>query len=93
MGAPGMYVVADSMLARQEPGAAWPDVLTAYYGSAPPSAEALAIAYAAVTVPWPSAGMPYCMSAEDVARLGLQVDRWYCNDGNCLGLSHEWVRG
>lgn len=93
MGADGMYVVADSMLARHEAGAAWPDVLPAYYGSAEPTSTALALAYAAVTAPWPSAGMPYCLSETDVARLGLRVDRWHCNSGGCLGLAREWVRG
>ena len=94
MGAPGMYLVADSMLARVESPDhpdAWSDVLAGYYASAPPSADALVLAYAAVTMPWPSLGMPYCVSAADVARLGLRVDRWHCDAGYCLGLAREWV--
>ena len=111
MGAPGMHLVADSMLARIESTASdssgfadpdrWEDVLAAYYGSAPPSASALAIAYAAVTRPWPSRGMPYAVSREDVARLGLRVDEWHCvsqiegsGEGEwCLGLAREWETG
>ena len=96
MGTPGMYLVADSMLARVESPEhpdAWQDVLTAYYGSAPPSELALAIAYTAVTRPWPSRGMPYAVSREDALRLGLRVDEWHCRDGRCLGLARQWVRG
>ncbi len=95
MGAPGMHLVADSMLARIESTEhpdQWEDVLAAYYGSAPPSASAVAIAYAAVTRPWPSRGMPYAVSREDAARLGLRVDEWHCRGEWCLGLAREWER-
>jgi hypothetical protein len=95
LGAPGMHLVADSMLARiespQHPDQ-WEDVLAAYYGSAPPSSSALAVAYAAVTRPWPSRGMPYAVSREDAERLGLRVDEWHCRDGQCIGLAREWER-
>ncbi len=104
LGAPGMHLVADSMLARMESpehGDRWEHVLAAYYGSAPPSAPALAIAYRAVTRPWPSRGMPYAVSREDAERLGLRVDQWYClsqigasGEGEwCLGLAREWSVG
>ena len=94
LGAPGMHMVADSMLARLESPEhpdAWKDVLTAYYASAPPSELALAIAYAAVTRPWPSRGMPYAVSREDVERLGLRVDVWHCRGGYCVGLARQWA--
>jgi hypothetical protein len=95
LGAPGMYLVADSMLARLESPEhpdEWEGVLDAYYASAPPSSSALAIAARAVTSPWESRGMPYCVSREDAARLGLRVDEWYCQQDTCLGLAREWER-
>ena len=93
LGAPGMYLVADSMLARLESPDHpdnWEGVLEAYYGSAPPSPSALAIAAQAVWAPWRSRGMPFCVSREDAARLGLRVDQWYCQPEGCLGLAREW---
>lgn len=94
LGAPGMHMVVDSMLARLESPEhpdQWDGVLAAYYGSAPPSSEALSLAYAAVTVPWPSKGMPYAVSREDALRLGLRVDVWHCRGGYCVGLARQWA--
>ncbi len=95
LGAPGMVLVADSMLARLESPDhpdTWGEVLEAYYGSAPPGPAALAIAARAVTSPWESKGMPYCLSAADVQRLGLKVDEWHCRPEGCLGLARKWER-
>lgn len=94
LGEPGMYAVADTMLCRLESPAYpddWPAVLNAYYGTAPPSEQAIAIATEAVMAPWPSQGYPYALSREDVRRLGVQVDEWVCDGRWCIGLASEWI--
>jgi hypothetical protein len=93
IGTPGYYAVGESMLARREAGQEWATVLSAYYGIDEPTSETIAIATRMVQAPWKSRGMMFCVNENDAARLGIDIQRWVCNNGYCVGLAKTWPTG
>jgi len=94
IGPTGMEAVADTMLARlaaEQYGDTWDDVLDAYYASADPGADAIAIAYAAVMHPWEPDEYVYAYSDADCLNRNWRAgDVTLRGPAGSLHLAKEW---